>query len=158
HCDDLAAGRELLDQKMFIMDVQTHHLDLDLPTSDGICRALDFSGFAASLGATPSDVQCPEKLGQLNFIKEVLINSQTQVLVISGVPNGVIQSPELMFRTRDLINEIAGSRRAITQAMIDPKRAPGNPTSLDTIEHQVKDLGAKALKCYTYNGNWRLDH
>jgi predicted TIM-barrel fold metal-dependent hydrolase len=137
--------------------VQTHHLDLDLPTSAGICRALDFSALARSLGATPSDIACPEKLGQVNFIKEVLINSQTQVLVISGVPNGVIQGPELMFRTRDLINELAGSRRAITQAMIDPKRAPGLPTSLDSMEHQVNALGAKALKCYTYNGNWRLD-
>jgi hypothetical protein len=98
---------------------------------------------------------CPEKLGQLNFIREVLINSQTQVLVISGVPNGLIQGPELMFRTRDLINELAGSRRAITQAMIDPKRAPGLATSLDSMERQVVTLGAKALECYTYNGNWR---
>src|SRR5262245_30869529 len=157
HCEDLAAGSELLDRKMFVFDVQTHHLDLELATADRICRALDFSGLAVALGATPSDTQCPEKLGQLNFIKEVLINSQTQMLVISGVPNGVILGPDLMFRTRDLINELAGSRRAITQAMIDPKREPGTPTAIDSMERQVKQLGAQALKCYTYNGNWRLD-
>jgi predicted TIM-barrel fold metal-dependent hydrolase len=157
HCDDLDAGRELLDRKMFVMDVQTHHLDLELSVADRICRALDFSSLAEGLGAKPSDIACPEKLGQVNFIKEVLINSQTQVLVISGVPNGVILGPDLMFRTRDLVNELAGSQRALTQAMIDPKREPGTPTSVDSLERQVNVLGAKALKCYTYNGNWRLD-
>jgi uncharacterized protein len=157
HCDDLDAGRELLDRKMFVMDVQTHHLDLELETADRICQALDFSSLAEGLGAPHSETQCPEKLGQLNFIKEVLINSQTQVLVISGVPNGVILGPDLMFRTRDLINELAGSQRALTQAMIDPKREPETPTSVDSMERQVNELGAKALKCYTYNGNWRLD-
>ena len=144
HCDDLDAGRELLDRKMFIMDVQTHHLDLELATADRICRALDFSALAEALDATHSDKQCPEKLGQLNFIKEVLINSQTQVLVISGVPNGVILGPDLMARTRDLINELADSQRALTQAMIDPKREPGLPTSIDSMERQVNELGAKA--------------
>jgi predicted TIM-barrel fold metal-dependent hydrolase len=142
---------------MFIMDVQTHHLDLELAVAEQICRALDFSALAEGLGAPHSEVQCPEKLGQLNFIREVLINSQTQVLVLSGVPNGVILGPDLMFRTRDLINELAGSRRALTQAMIDPKREPGQPTSIDSMERQVNELGARALKCYTYNGNWRLD-
>jgi predicted TIM-barrel fold metal-dependent hydrolase len=157
HCEDLAAGSELLDRKMFVMDVQTHHIDLELASATALCNALDFSAFARVLGATPSDVDCPEKLGQLNFVKEVLVDSQTSVAVISGVPNGVILSPDLMFRTRDLVNELAGSPRAITQAMIDPKRPPGSATSIDSLEHQVRDGSAKAIKCYTYNGNWRLD-
>src|SRR6185503_10245829 len=122
-----------------------------------ICNALDFSALARSLGAAPSDVDCPEKLGQLNFVKEVFVNSQTSIAVLSGVPNGVIFGPDLMFRTRDLVNELAQSERAIMQAMIDPKRPPGSPTALETLERQVRELGARALKVYTYNGNWRLD-
>jgi hypothetical protein len=157
HCEDLAAGRELLDQDTFVMDVQTHHLDLELARAPEICTALDFSALARALGAPPSAVDCPEKLGQLNFVKEVLVNSQTSIAVLSGVPNGVIFGPDLMFRTRDLVNELAGSERAIMQAMIDPKRGPGTPTSIDSMERQVRDLGARALKVYTYNGNWRLD-
>jgi len=157
HCEDLAAGRELLDREMFVMDVQTHHLDLELTRATEICNALDFSALARSLGAAPSDVDCPEKLGQLNFVKEVLVNSQTSIAVLSGVPNGVIFGPDLMFRTRDLVNELAQSERAIMQAMIDPKRQPGTPTSVETLERQVRELGARALKVYTYNGNWRLD-
>jgi predicted TIM-barrel fold metal-dependent hydrolase len=157
HCEDVAAGRELLDRKMFVMDVQTHHLDLELARATEICNALDFRGLAAGLGAKPSDVDCPERLGQLNFVKEVLVDSQTSVAVLSGVPNGVILGPDLMFRTRDLVNELAQSERAIMQAMIDPKRPPGTPTSIETLERQVNELGARALKVYTYNGNWRLD-
>jgi hypothetical protein len=157
HCVDVAAGRELLDRKMFVMDVQTHHLDLELTRAPEICNALDFSGLARSLGATPSEVDCPERLGQLNFVKEVLIDSQTSIAVLSGVPNGVIFGPDLMYRTRDLVNDLAQSERAIMQAMIDPKRLPGTPTSIDTLERQVNELGARALKVYTYNGNWRLD-
>jgi predicted TIM-barrel fold metal-dependent hydrolase len=142
---------------MFVMDVQTHHLDLELARATEICNALDFRELAASLGAKPSDVDCPEKLGQLNFVKEVLVDSQTSVAVLSGVPNGVILGPDLMFRTRDLVNDLAQSERAIMQAMIDPKRPPGTPTSIETLERQVNELGARALKVYTYNGNWRLD-
>jgi hypothetical protein len=41
--------------------------------------------------------------------------------------------------------------------MIDPTTPPGSPTSADSLSHQVQNLGARAIKCYTYNGNWRLD-
>jgi predicted TIM-barrel fold metal-dependent hydrolase len=39
----------------------------------------------------------------------------------------------------------------------DPKFRPGTPTAISSLEHQVVDRGARALKCYTYSGNWRLD-
>jgi hypothetical protein len=42
HCDDLDAAREVLDKKnWFIMDVQQHHVDLELYNSDIFCF-LDF--------------------------------------------------------------------------------------------------------------------
>jgi predicted TIM-barrel fold metal-dependent hydrolase len=55
------------------------------------------------------------------------------------------------------VNQLAGSERALSQAMCDPKAAPGSSTAIDSLEHQVVDLGARALKCYTGNGNWWLD-
>jgi predicted TIM-barrel fold metal-dependent hydrolase len=157
HCDDLDAGRELLDRKMFVMDVQTHHLDVDHANAEEICGFLDFCAISVGLGGSCSELACPEKLGQVNFIKEVFVDSQTHMGVISGVPNGTILGPELMAETRDLTNGLAGSRRTISQAMIDPLRPPGESTSIDSFEHQVRDLGTQALKVYTYNGNWRLD-
>jgi predicted TIM-barrel fold metal-dependent hydrolase len=155
HCDDPNAGRELLDRETFVMDVQLHHVDTDV-FGAGACF-LDFSDLAAQLGATPSDLECPEKLGQLNFIKEIFVDSETHVGVLSGLPSGIPQGPASMAATRNLVNQLAGSERALMQAMVDPAIPRGAPTGLDSMEFQIKELGARALKCYTYNGGWRLD-
>ena len=148
-CVDLDAGRELLDRSMFVMDVQTHHADTAMFPGSGFCflRFLDTQGCE----------QDPSILGQLNFVKETFVDSETSVGVISGLPNGVPLGPEVMAQTRDLVNQLAGSERCLSQAMIDPKAAPGSPTAIDSMEHQVRDLKGRALKCYTYSGNWFLD-
>jgi hypothetical protein len=148
-CVDLDAGRELLDRSMFVMDVQTHHADTVRFPGTTFCflRFLDQQGCQ----------QNPEAIGQLNFVKETFVDSETTIGVISGLPNGVPLGPEVMAETRDLVNQLAGSERCLTQAMIDPKAAPGSPTAIDSMEHQVRDLGGRALKCYTYSGNWFLD-
>jgi len=54
----------------------------------------------------------------------------------------VLLPPQTMADNRDLVNHLAGSERALSQAMIDPKAPPG---SSESIEHQVRDLGAVAL-------------
>jgi hypothetical protein len=104
-----------------------------------------------------SNLPCLEAIGQLNYIREVYVNSETDVGVVSGLPNGIPMGPEVMAQTRDMVNELAGSERALMQAMIDPTLPDTAPTSRVSMQHQVRDLGARALKCYTYNGNWRLD-
>lgn len=149
HCDDPAAARELLDKKVFVMDVQQHHVDTTLYPGDTFC----FLEFIPS-----PTLACPESIAQTNFIREVYVNSETDVGVISGLPYGLPMGPDSMAATRDLINELAGSERALSQAIIDPKAPPGTVTSLETLEYQVKTLKGRALKTYTYSYNgWRLD-
>jgi hypothetical protein len=169
HCDDLDAARDLLDTDEFVVDVQTHHIDLNppgLPPATGLALAGIFCDSLRFINNT--DLTCPEVTGRMNYIKEMFIDSQTSIAVISGlpeqlqfptftVPPGVPLTPSSMAATRDLVNQLAGSTRCLTQAMIDPKTPAGSPTSTDSLEHQVRDLGAKAIKCYTYNGSWRLD-
>lgn len=150
-CDDPAAARTLFEADYFVMDVQLHHVDLD--RFAGV-EALAFLRFLEP--NLPASERL-ENLSQLNMVKEVFVDSETAVGVISGVPNGVPMPVETMARTRDLVNELAGSPRALMQAMCDPKNGPGSETALDNLEHQVKDLGARALKCYTGNGAWWLD-
>jgi predicted TIM-barrel fold metal-dependent hydrolase len=163
HCEDLDAGRTLLDQEYFVMDVQTHHADLTLPYLD-IDNPAYNPGFTSCLrfprpGEPP--VTCTDAglqlLSQENFVKELFVDSETTVGVISGVPEGTILPPETMAATRDLVNQLAGSERALMQCMIDPKTAPGTATAIDSMEHQVNDLGARALKCYTGVDQWWLD-
>jgi predicted TIM-barrel fold metal-dependent hydrolase len=149
-CDDPAAAREIFATDFFVMDVQLHHVDLDHFNSPfyAVLRFLEPN--------LPADERL-QHLSQLNMVKEVFVDSDTAVGVISGVPNGVPLPVETMAQTRDLVNELAGSPRALSQAMCDPRRPPGSETSLDTLERQVRELGATALKCYTGNGSWWLD-
>jgi len=149
-CDDPEAARTLFAADYFVMDVQLHHVDLD---------RFDTPLFAFLRFLEP---QLPaaerlQHLSQLNMVKEVFVDSDTAVGVISGVPNGVPLPVETMARTRDLVNELAGSPRALMQAMCDPRTAAGGETAIDSLEHQVRTLGAAALKCYTGNGAWWLD-
>jgi hypothetical protein len=154
-CDDLGAASALLDsKKAFIMDVQQHHVDLEKYGDTDFFCFLDFIN-------APGTV-CPESIGQLAYIREVFVNSETDVGVISGLPSGVPLGPEAMAATRDLVNQLAGSERALSQAVCDPKGNPNNPqqaaTSLPMMEFHVRELKARALKCYTYSYNgWRLD-
>ena len=158
HCDDLDAAREVLDRKKwFVMDVQQHHVDLELYGSSDLFCFLDFI-------KAPGTV-CPESIGQLEYIPQVFVNSETNVGVISGLPAGLPLGPSAMAATRDLVNELAGSERALSQAVCDPLApAPaagadlGVSTAIEAMEYHVNTLKGRALKCYTYSyGGWRLD-
>jgi predicted TIM-barrel fold metal-dependent hydrolase len=92
------------------------------------------------------------------YIRQVFVNSETNVGVISGLPAGVPCGPQQMAETRDLINQLAGSQRALSQVVCDPKAPNDRETALINMEHQVRDLKGAALKCYTYSyDGWRLD-
>jgi predicted TIM-barrel fold metal-dependent hydrolase len=149
-CDDPEAARELFKADYFVMDVQLHHVDTDIFNQP----ALAFLRFLER--NLPAEERL-QHLSQLNMIKEVFVDSETAVGVISGIPNGVPLPVETMKKTRDLVNQLAGSQRALSQAMIDPLNPPGNSTAIDTMEHQVRDNGAVAIKCYTGNHGWWLD-
>jgi predicted TIM-barrel fold metal-dependent hydrolase len=151
--EDLAAACERLSIKpYFIVDVQTHHIDTEQFPGVAICNLLRF---ADDKGALVCDDQ--EDAGRTAYIREMFLDSETHVSVISGLPSGVPCGPAAMAHTKDLVNEIAGSERCITQAMIDPGVTNSPLTAPDTLEHQVRDLGGRAIKCYSYNGHWRLD-
>ena len=91
HCDDLDAAREVLDKKnWFIMDVQQHHVDLELFNVNAIC----FLDFIKAPGTV-----CPDSIGQLSYIRQVFVNSETTVGVISGLPDGVPCGPAKMAQT-----------------------------------------------------------
>ena len=153
HCDDLDAAREVLDRKKtFVMDVQQHHVDLELFGNTDVFCFLDFRP------DLHPGIPCPEAIGQLQYVKDVFVDSETDVGVISGLPAALPLGPSAMAKTRDLVNQLAGSERALSQAVCDPTAPPGASTHIDTMEMQVTELKGRALKCYTYSyGGWRLD-
>jgi predicted TIM-barrel fold metal-dependent hydrolase len=151
-CSDPRAANALFEADEFVMDVQLHHVDLEVFGDVPGLGCLRF--LPESETCTPEGLQ---NLSQANMIKEVFVDSETAVGVISGVPDGVPLPVETMAATRDMVNQLAGSTRALSQAMCDPRTAPGTQTAIDSLEHQVNDLGACALKCYTGNDLWWLD-
>ena len=156
-CADPEAAAHFLSDRYFVMDVQLHHVDLTLP------MASDPSFVAANCGLRFRDtmLSCPERmalLGQATFMKEVLVDSETDVGVLSGLPGAAILPVETMAATRDLGNQLAaGTQRLLSQALVDPLAPPGTSISVDSLPHQVANLGASALKLYTSSGDWRLD-
>ena len=81
-CDDPAAARSLFSADYFVMDVQLHHVDLD---------HFNNPAFALLRFLEPnlSPAERVAHLSQINMVKEVFVDSETAVGVISGVPNGV---------------------------------------------------------------------
>jgi len=153
---DPVAAAQIFAAEYFVMDVQLHHVDLE---AFGNVRALATLRF---LESNLSVEQRMQNLSQANMIKEVWVDSETAVGVISGVPDGVPMGPEVMAETRDMVNRLSGSNRALSQAMIDPLDPPNGRLPISSLERQVKELGAVAVKTYTGNGTaetpgWYLD-
>ena len=154
--EDPEAAAQMFTANHFVMDVQLHHVDLE---RFGNITALAFLRFLENNLSAEERLQ---NLSQANMIKEVFVDSETAVGVISGVPDGIPMGPDVMAETRDLVNRLAQSNRALIQAMIDPLDPPNGNLPIESLERQVKELGAVAIKTYTGNGTqarpgWWLD-
>lgn len=158
---DPEAARDLFQAEFFIVDVQTHHADLDGPV--GMVPALGdfYRNFRICYpgmplpGCTRGEIL---ELSRLNYIKEVLIDSETSVAMMSGIPapNASIEliGNAAMAATRDLGNQLGASERMLTQAMLTPNvRQTDTRTTIDDIEWLVNELGIRALKTYTGAGH-----
>ena len=159
---DPAAARELFESDFFVMDVQTHHVDLDGPPGMNPALGEFFRSFRfCNPDAIAADTCHPGVLGELsraNFLKEVFLDSETAVAIMSGIPapSRSLQalSNEAMATTRDVANELGASQRMLTQGMLTPNFPPGNDagTNISDMERLVNDLNIVALKTYTGAG------
>lgn len=176
---DPAAARELFDSDFFIVDVQTHHVDLEGAAGTGpladavrdffapfrICR----TDGVAQPDCTRGDI---DELSQANYLKEVFLDSETAVAMMSGLPapdkDLAVISNAGMARTRDVGNELGASQRMLTQGMLTPNfpSSANTDTRVEDMEYLVKELGIRALKTYTGSGGfgfftnydpWELD-
>jgi predicted TIM-barrel fold metal-dependent hydrolase len=101
-----------------------------------------------------------------NYIKEVFVDSDTKVALLSGAP---VDDPFNLFLTNDQIaaarasvNAIAGSRRMLAHSIIQPM----SPGYLDEVDRAIETLKPDSWKGYTIGdpifltkkgSNWRLD-
>lgn len=105
-----------------------------------------------------------EKLKFKNFVKEVFLESQTKMGLLSGAPSDdpakwFLTNDEIA-RTRAVINSIAGGRRLLGHAIF----TPGQPGWLEEMDRAVEELEPDSWKGYTIGDPlgpsrypWRLD-
>ncbi|MEW6268182.1 MAG: amidohydrolase family protein, partial [Thermodesulfobacteriota bacterium] len=159
---DPDAARELFQAPYFIVDVQTHHADLEGPIGTNPALQEFFADFRICAPATIESGDChPGQLVELsraNYLKEVFLDSETAIAMMSGIPapNQTLQliSNEAMAATKDLGNQIGASQRMLTQGMLTPNfpESADTGTRVQDMEHLVRDLDIKALKTYTGAG------
>jgi hypothetical protein len=156
---DARAGRLA---KQFIFDCQTHFVRDDYRT--------DISGITKFAKAHWNpDMEGEITLDRLkfsNYVKEIFVDSDTDVVILSGSP---VDDEVNLFLTNDQIaaarksvNTVAGSRRMLAHGIIQPKTEGW----LDNVDYAIEELGVDSWKGYTIGdpifqtkkqSQWRLD-
>src|SRR5262249_26967334 len=71
-----------------------------------------------------------DELYLANYIKEIFLDSDTTVAVLSGIPSSTdatnILPPDDMASTRDVINQLAASQRLVAHGLITPNKGPSD--------------------------------
>lgn len=163
--EDRAAATERSDRlrDQFIFDVQLHFVRDDYP-STGI---LGLRRLARDLGWNPELPPGEPTLRQIqfeNFVKEVFLDSETTVGLLSGAP---ADDPRHWFlgnnqiaQARARVNAMAGTKRLFAHAIFTPRQ----PGWLEEVDRAITELKPDSWKCYTLGDPggdssypWRLD-
>lgn len=161
---EMATQRAQALKGQFIMDTHTHFLRDDTRLTNFVAarEAVGRSGANPALTGKP---QTLEDLKFENYFKEIYLDSDTKVALISSSPSEVVQdwflTNEQMAEARDKVNRAAGSRRLLSHAIF----TPGYPGWLDDLDRAIA-LKPDSMKGYTVGDNthkatsnhpWRMD-
>jgi predicted TIM-barrel fold metal-dependent hydrolase len=150
----------------FVMDVQSHF-------TNGFALKFRDNEFVKNMGfQLNNDV---DSYGFKNFVKEMFFDSETDMLVISGVPGREMQKgPDgktlegraraggvlpswLMSQSKKTINELAGSKRALCQGNLAPNHYWNKNTNsidkaatLEQMDREMKLYGIDSWKWYCH--------
>src|SRR5262252_798156 len=164
--DKAAYAEHLPKGEFFIMDVQTHF-------TNGVALNFRSNEFVKNMGFNLKDDV--ESYSFSQFLKEIFFDSETEMIVISGVPGrennkdaegkvlegkargGGILPSWLMAQSRDKINEFAKSRRALSQGNLAPNHywdktanAPDKATILEQMDRELNQYKINSWKWYCH--------
>src|SRR6201994_1327095 len=160
----MAEERASAYKDQFIMDMHTHFLrdDTRVMTFVEMRKAVGKAGWNKQLA---DHEQTIEDLKFNNYKKEMFLDSDTKIALISSAPSDIEQdwflTNEQMADARRRINEEAGSRRLFCHAIF----TPGQPGWLEKLDAALA-LQPESCKGYTIGDNthkeisrypWRLD-
>jgi uncharacterized protein len=162
---DHAAQRAQALSGEFVMDVHTHFLRDDTRL-EGFARARNAVGQA---GWNPGLVGKPQTLEDLkypNWFKEIYLDSDTKVALVSGSgsedPRDWFLTNRMKADARARVNDAAGTRRCLSHAIF----MPGVPGWMDQVDEAIALYKPDSWKGYTVGDNtnkhlarhpWRMD-
>jgi predicted TIM-barrel fold metal-dependent hydrolase len=162
---EVASDRARALAKQFVMDCHTHFLRDDTRLM-GFLRAREAVGKAGWNPALAGKPQTIEDLKFANYFKEVFLDSDTKVALISGAPSDIPQdwflTNEMKAQARERVNREAGARRMLSHAIF----TPGQPGWLEAVDRAIGELKPDSFKGYTIGDNtnksagkypWRMD-
>jgi predicted TIM-barrel fold metal-dependent hydrolase len=151
----------------FIIDVQTHF-------TNGVALKFRENEFIRNMGFNLKNDA--ESYGFKNFVKEMFFDSETDTIVISGVPGRELQKDAqgkmlegparrggilpswLMSSTKKELNDLARCKRALCQGNLAPnhywdktKNAPDKTVTLEQMERELKVYGIDSWKWYCHS-------
>ena len=166
-----AAFAERQGDPFFIFDVQTHYVSAGYDPTDAEGRRrgavtkdalVALRRRARETGLNPrltADRGTVDDLSWRNFVKEVFLDSETSIGLISTPPGPYPQEavvpPKEMAHIRDEVNRLAGSQRMLAHGLATPQLGPAD---LDFMAMQVEELRIDAWKCYTGSCPRGFDH
>ncbi len=153
---DLQAARSAVDGNEFIFDVQGHFVN---PTGAWLKR---LPGTAKPLGFATSDARCaphqgPNRFDYLRcvgpdqFVKDVFLDSDTDLMVLSFVPSTRLGEPltiEEAHETARIVERLDGTHRLLVHGRVNPNQ-PGDLEGMDELAAKYK---VSAWKTYTQWG------
>jgi uncharacterized protein len=162
---ELANARAAGLKGQFIMDMHTHFLRDDTRL-EGFVRgreAVGKSGWNPALAGKP---QTLDDLKFANYFKEIYMDSDTKVALISGSgsedPRDWFLTNEMKAQARSEVNTKARAKRMFSHAIF----MPGMPGWLDKVDQDLETLKPDSFKGYTVGDNtnkqlakhpWHLD-
>ena len=163
---DQVAARSAVDGDEFIFDVQGHFVNptgawirrlppsarpLRMPKTQGGAGC----GLATGAGKAKGDLDYLQCIGQDEFIKDVFLDSDTDLMVLSFVPSTRLDEPltiEEATATARIVEKLDGTHRLYIHGRVNPN-SPGDLEAMDEMAARYKIAAWKTYTQWGPDGN-----
>jgi uncharacterized protein len=149
---ELAQARADALSGQFVIDGHTHFLRDDTRLM-GFVKGREAVGQFGWNKELSGKEQTIADLKYGNYVKEIYMDSDTKVALLSNSPSDVPEDwfipQEQVFKTREMVNKQAGSRRMLAHFAI----TPGQPGWLEKVDEAIERFQPDSWKGYTVGDN-----
>jgi uncharacterized protein len=153
---EMAEERAKAHSKQFIMDGHSHFLRDDTRLM-GFVAGREAVGKAGWNSDLSKKTQTIDDLKFNNYFKEIYLDSDTKVVLLSNAPSDIPEdwflTNDMVFKTRDEVNKKAGNRRMLAHYTI----VPGQKGWMEGIEEAITTWKPDSWKGYTIGDNSHKD-